>query len=75
MARMTRQTNISDIVIGASYRPPGQDNIIIDKLMKHSLHKWIVRWVKKWLNCQAQTVTSSSIKFSAPAAYPRVQYY
>lgn len=37
--RMTRQTNVGDSVTDAHYRPTDQDNIIIDKLMKHSLSK------------------------------------
>lgn len=61
--RMTRQTNIGSIVIGAHYRLPDQD-IIMDKLMKHGLGKWTVRWVENWLNCQAQRVMSSSMKSS-----------
>lgn len=60
--RMTRQTNIGDLVIGARYKLPDQDNIIMDKLMKHGLGKWIARWIEKWLNCQAQRVMNSSMK-------------
>lgn len=67
--RMTSQTNIGDVVIGACYRPPDQDNMITDKLMKHSLGKWIVRCVEKWLNCHAQRVMSSSMKSSWSPVY------
>ena len=28
-------------------------NILIDKFMEYGLHKWTVKWIENWLNCQA----------------------
>lgn len=30
--------------------------------MKYRLDKWTVRWIKNWLNCQAQRILISSTK-------------
>ena len=39
-------------------------NIPIDKLTKYILDKWTVRWMKKWLNGQTQSIMISSTKSS-----------
>ena len=37
-------------------------NILIDKLAKHGLDKWTMRWTENWLNCRAQGVLISNTK-------------
>ncbi|PKU33355.1 rna-directed dna polymerase from mobile element jockey- hypothetical protein [Limosa lapponica baueri] len=38
--------------------------IFIDKLMKHRLDKWTVKWTENWMKCQAQRVVISGTKSS-----------
>lgn len=37
-------------------------NFLIDKLTNYGLDKWIMRWIKNWLNCQAQGVLIGNAK-------------
>ncbi|KAK4825167.1 hypothetical protein QYF61_024556 [Mycteria americana] len=37
--------------------------ILIEKLMKYGLDKWTVRWIENWLNCWAQKVVISGMKY------------
>lgn len=53
---MTRQTTTG--AMHGCYRPSDQDTLIIDKLTKHGIGKWEVRWAAKWLNSQPLMVIS-----------------
>jgi len=47
--------------------------ILIDKLMKHGLYKWRVKWTENWLNCWTQKFLISGTK--SLLMFPRRRYW